>query len=98
MVTDRVERQIEIAAPVARVWRALTDHREFGEWFKVKIDTPFVAGQMSHGNVTWPGYEHLKWEALIQNYNVFIRPAGSNEPGTPLSFDGNEALRRVPRS
>jgi uncharacterized protein YndB with AHSA1/START domain len=64
--SDRIEKQIDIAAPVSRVWRALTDHREFGEWFCVKIDAPFVPGQMSHGSVTWPGYEHLKWEALIE--------------------------------
>jgi dipeptidyl aminopeptidase/acylaminoacyl peptidase len=31
-----------------------------------------------------------KWDALIQNFNVFLRPAGSNEPATPLSFDGSE--------
>jgi dipeptidyl aminopeptidase/acylaminoacyl peptidase len=31
-----------------------------------------------------------KWEALIQNYNVFLRPTGSTEPATPLSYDGSE--------
>ena len=31
--TDRIEKRIELKAPVARVWRALTDHREFGQWF-----------------------------------------------------------------
>jgi len=31
-----------------------------------------------------------KWEALIQNFNVFLRPVGSNEPATPLSYDGSE--------
>jgi dienelactone hydrolase len=31
-----------------------------------------------------------KWEALIQNYNVFLRPAGTNKPAMPLSFDGSE--------
>ncbi|HEY2019044.1 MAG TPA: DPP IV N-terminal domain-containing protein, partial [Bryobacteraceae bacterium] len=31
-----------------------------------------------------------KWEALIQNFNVFLRPVGSTEPATPLSFDGSE--------
>ncbi len=31
-----------------------------------------------------------KWDALIQNFNVFLRPAGSNQPATPLSFDGSE--------
>lgn len=65
-MSDRIEKQIDIAAPVSRVWRALTDHREFGEWFRVKIDGPFVAGQASRGYITWPGYEHLKWEATIQ--------------------------------
>jgi uncharacterized protein YndB with AHSA1/START domain len=63
---DSIERQIDIAAPVSRVWRALTDHREFGEWFRVKLEGPFVAGQISRGHFTWPGYEHLKWEATVQ--------------------------------
>ena len=63
---DRIEKQIELKAPVARVWRALTDHHEFGEWFRVKLDGPFVPGQVSRGHVTWPGYEHLVWEAVVQ--------------------------------
>jgi uncharacterized protein YndB with AHSA1/START domain len=65
-MTDRIEKRIELKAPVARVWRALTDHREFGEWFRVKIDGPFVPGDVSRGNVTYPGYEHLKWEAVVK--------------------------------
>jgi uncharacterized protein YndB with AHSA1/START domain len=65
-MTDRIEKQIELKAPVARVWRALTDHREFGEWFRVKIDGPFVPGEVSRGSVTYPGYEHLKWEAVVK--------------------------------
>jgi uncharacterized protein YndB with AHSA1/START domain len=63
---DRIEKQIELKAPVARVWRALTDYREFGTWFRVKLDGPFVAGQTARGNITWPGYEHLVWEAVVQ--------------------------------
>jgi uncharacterized protein YndB with AHSA1/START domain len=65
-MSDRVEKQIEIKAPVSRVWQALTDYREFGEWFRVKLDQPFVAGKDSTGYMTWPGYEHLKWEAVVQ--------------------------------
>ena len=38
MGNDRIEKQIELQAPVSRVWRALTDHREFGEWFRVKLE------------------------------------------------------------
>jgi uncharacterized protein YndB with AHSA1/START domain len=48
------------------VWRALTDYREFGEWFRVKLDGPFTPGQITRGHVTYPGYEHLKWEATVQ--------------------------------
>lgn len=65
-MNDRVEKRIELRAPVSRVWRALTDHREFGEWFRVKLDGPFVAGQVSRGHITYPGYEHLQWEAVVQ--------------------------------
>lgn len=62
----RIEKQIEIKAPPSRVWRALTDYRQFGEWFQVKIDGPFVAGQASTGHLTFPGYENLKWEIVVQ--------------------------------
>ena len=63
---DKIEKRIELNAPVARVWHALTDHREFGEWFRVALDGPFVPGQTSRGHITHPGYEHVKWEAVIQ--------------------------------
>jgi uncharacterized protein YndB with AHSA1/START domain len=63
---DRIEKRIELKAPVSRVWRALTDHREFGEWFGVRIEAPFVAGQPSQGQITVPGYEHVRWQAVVQ--------------------------------
>src|SRR6201994_3754570 len=65
-MTDRVEKRIELKAPVARVWRALTDHRGFGGGVRVKIDGPFVPGELSRGHITHPGYEHLKWEAVVE--------------------------------
>jgi uncharacterized protein YndB with AHSA1/START domain len=65
-MNDRIEKRIELTAPVSRVWRALTDYREFGEWFRVKLDGPFVPGQVSRGQITHPGYEHVKWEAVVQ--------------------------------
>lgn len=64
-MNDRIEKRIEINAPVARVWRALTDYREFGAWFRVELDGPFQPGQVSRGRITYPGYEHVKWEATI---------------------------------
>ena len=65
-MNDRIEKRVELKAPVSRVWRALTDYREFGEWFRVRIDGPFKPGEVSRGQVTYPGYEHLKWEAVVQ--------------------------------
>ena len=62
----QIEKQIEIAAPVSRVWRALTDYRQFGEWFLVKMDGPFVAGKPIGGQITHPGYEHLRMEIVIK--------------------------------
>jgi uncharacterized protein YndB with AHSA1/START domain len=69
-MTNQIEKRIELKAPVARVWRALTDYREFGEWFRVKLEGPFVPGQASRGHITYPGYEHLKWEAVVQSMEV----------------------------
>ena len=63
---NRIEKRIELKAPVARVWRALTDYREFGEWFRVKLEGPFVTGQVLRGHITYPGCEHIKWEVEVQ--------------------------------
>jgi uncharacterized protein YndB with AHSA1/START domain len=65
-MTDRIEKSIELKAPVARVWRALTDHKAFGTWFRVRLEGPFVPGQVSRGQITHPGYEHIKWESVVQ--------------------------------
>ncbi|WP_340315595.1 SRPBCC family protein [Rhizorhabdus argentea] len=58
---DSIVRTIDIAAPVERVWRALTDHEEFGRWFRVKLEGPFTPGELSCGTITHPGYEHVRW-------------------------------------
>jgi len=66
MSTDRIEKRIALKAPISRVWRALTDYKEFGEWFRVKLEGPFVVGKVSRGSILYPGFEHVKWEALVQ--------------------------------
>jgi len=65
-MNNSIEKRIDLKAPIPRVWRALTDYREFGDWFRVKLDGPFVPGQVSRGQMTYPGYEHVKWEAVVQ--------------------------------
>jgi len=64
-MNDLIEKRIELKAPISRVWRGLTDYRELGEWFGVKLNGPFVPGQISCGQITYP-YEHVKWEGVVQ--------------------------------
>ncbi len=43
--TNRIEKTVTLGAPVSRVWRAITDHREFGSWFGVELNGPFTVGK-----------------------------------------------------
>lgn len=63
--TDRIVKRIDLKAPLARVWQALTDYREFGQWFRVNLEGPLVAGQKTRGRITYPGYEHLVMELTV---------------------------------
>lgn len=65
-MTDRIEKRIELKAPVSRVWRALTDYREFGAWFRVNLETPFVVGKPTRGSLAVPGYEKYQLEVVVQ--------------------------------
>ena len=42
--TDRIEKSVLLHAPRERVWRAISDSKQFGTWFGVEFDGPFVAG------------------------------------------------------
>ena len=64
-MSDRIEQQIDLEAPIDRVWRAISDHQEFGQWFRVELEGPFGVGKVSRGRVTHPGYEHLEWDARV---------------------------------
>jgi uncharacterized protein YndB with AHSA1/START domain len=49
MGTDRIEKKILLHAPLNRVWRALTESKEFGTWFGVKFNGPFSPGTAMKG-------------------------------------------------
>ncbi|HEY4174538.1 MAG TPA: SRPBCC family protein [Rhodopila sp.] len=98
-MTDRIEKTIILKAPIDRVWRALTDHTEFGEWFRVRLDGPFALGQCARGHITYPGYEHLVWEATVikmdqptlfvftwHPYAVDLNVDYTQEPPTTVTF------------
>jgi uncharacterized protein YndB with AHSA1/START domain len=64
--TDRIEKHIVLSSPRARVWRAITDVREFNKWFGVALTQPFAPGAVVSGNITNPGYEHLVMTAWVE--------------------------------
>ena len=73
MMTDRIEKQILLRAPRARVWRAVADKTEFGAWFGVKFPAgTFAPGEKVTGPVTYPGYEHLTMDIWV----VEVKPEG----------------------
>jgi uncharacterized protein YndB with AHSA1/START domain len=66
METDRIERTIFLPAPRARVWQVVANYREFGKWFGIEFNGPFVTGARLQGQVTHPGYEHVRVEITVE--------------------------------
>ena len=92
MVTDRIEKRIVLRASRSRVWRALTDAREFGTWFGVTLHAPFAEGTTVRGQITHPGYEHLTMELLIERieperYFAYRWHPYAVDPGTDYSHE-----------
>jgi len=51
MTSDRIEKTVLLRAPLPRVWDAIADARQFGTWFGVDFDGPFVAGAELTGKI-----------------------------------------------
>ena len=84
---DRIEKVVELAAPVSRVWRALTDHEEFGRWFRVRLDGPFEIGATTTGRMTYPGHEDVEWVSTTERLEpervfAFSWPPSAVDPDT----------------
>jgi uncharacterized protein YndB with AHSA1/START domain len=100
-MSDRIEKRIHLKAPRARVWKALADSQQFGEWFRMKVDGAFVAGKTNHGRIIDPpGYEHLDLALHIDRiepetlfsyrwhpYALDAKVDYSQEPMTLCSFE-----------
>ena len=50
-VPDSIKKSIQLNAPLNRVWRAISDSRQFGIWFGVEFNGPFLAGQRLKGRM-----------------------------------------------
>lgn len=98
--TDRIEKEIVVCAPRTKVWRAITDFREFGKWFQAEMKDPFVSGTPSKGRITHPGFEHLTLEIRVERmepedlfswrwhpFAIDPQKDYSNEPTTLVEFE-----------
>lgn len=66
--TDRIERAIQIDAPRSRVWRALANAEEFGQWFGADLKgQSFVPGRRVRGPITVRGYDHLAFDVVVEH-------------------------------
>lgn len=86
---DRIVKVVTLSAPVSKVWRALTDFEQFGAWFRVDLDGPFVAGRESTGRMTYPGHEGEPWLASIERieperYFSFRWPPNEADTDVPI--------------
>jgi len=90
--SDSIEKIVELKAPVSRVWKALTDHEEFGTWFRVKLDGPFEVGKTTKGAITYPGHEGVPWESVTERMEperlfAFSWPPSAVDPDTEYAED-----------
>ncbi|CAH0265523.1 vanillate O-demethylase oxidoreductase VanB [Pseudomonas mediterranea] len=100
-LSDRIERKILLKAPRSQVWRALANAEAFGRWFGVALEGKrFVAGERTQGQITYPGYEHLTWDVLVERvepervfsfrwhpYAIEPQVDYSQEPETRVQFE-----------
>ena len=87
-----IERTVDLDAPIARVWRALTDHEEFGAWFGVRLERPFRVGETTRGHLTDPGQEQVEWVTTTermepQSVFAFSWAPGALDPDTEYADD-----------
>jgi uncharacterized protein YndB with AHSA1/START domain len=64
--TDRIQKTIVLRAPRSKVWRALTDSAQFGQWFGARLENQFAAGRRTEGAITIPGYTHIRFEVDVE--------------------------------
>ncbi len=98
--SDRIEKEIVLNAPRSRVWLAIADAKQFGEWFQVDLSgVEFRASQPVHAKMTYPGHEGKPFEMVIDRieperlFSFRWHPYGidpnvdySNEPMTLIEF------------
>ena len=87
MTSEDIRKTVVLRAPIAKVWGAVSDASQFGKWFGVALDAPFVAGKEATGKITptivdpevakqQAPYAGMPWRAVVDRI----------EPMTLFSF------------
>lgn len=103
MSTDRIEKGILLKTTLARAWRALSESREFGDWFGMRFTSPFAPGAVMRGVIVpttmnaevakaQQAYEGLPFEITIDKMEPerlfsFRWHPGAIDPGVDYSVE-----------
>ena len=93
--TDRIEKTMVLRAPRSKVWRALTNSAQFGEWFGAKVAEPFTPGRRVRGQITIPAYAHLTFEVTIEQMEPERLFSWRWRPGGDPNVDPSEPMTLV---
>lgn len=104
MSTDRIEKTIVLKASRERVWRAISDSEQFGAWFGMDCDGPFVAGEWLEARIVptrvdpavakmQEPYRGMPSHMLIEEIRPMERFAFRWHPG---AIDPDKDYRREP--
>jgi uncharacterized protein YndB with AHSA1/START domain len=101
--TDRIEKKVTLKAPQSRVWRAIADSKQFGEWFGMEVDGTFQAGKTIGCRIRYRG-EVFTFDIVIERieperyfsyrwhpYAIDPKVDYSKEPMTLVEFSLEEA-------
>src|SRR6266545_4509958 len=94
--TDRIVKEIVLKASLSRVWKAVSDAREFGEWFKVDMSgAGFRPGQPVQATMTYPGYEGMPFGIVVAEVEPEEVDGGTKLTVTESGFDNIPLARRA---
>jgi uncharacterized protein YndB with AHSA1/START domain len=82
-ISDKIEKRVTLRAPVARVWRAITDAREFARWFGFTLEGDFEVGKPMKGTFDGKLDENEIREA---QKSMGVTPSGIKLPPVGATF------------
>lgn len=83
VITDKIEKQVSLNAPLARVWHAITDAGEFSRWFGVTLTGEFAVGQTITGSFN---SEFDETAIMEQQRKLGVPPSRIRQPENGFVF------------